>query len=381
VRVCYFGTYRTVYSRNEIMIEGLRRAGVEVVECQIPLWAGIDDRVQVALGGWAQSGFFRRVLSTYRRLLSAFRKVDDFDILMLGYPGQIDAYLARLLAWQRRKPLVLDVFMSIYLIAWERGLVARKPITGRLIWWLENVACRLPDKLILDTAEYVDWFHQTYGMPQGRFGLVPTGADDRIYQPLEPPPVRGDGQFRVLYYGTYIPLHGVDKIIQAAAQLEDHQDIVFELIGTGPEKDKAMALARELDLANVSFDGWLDKHEIPARVANVDLCLGVFGTSEQSKRTIQNKIYEGLAMRKPVITGDSPTVSHSLVHGQHVYLVPRDDPAALAQAILELKGSPDLRDRLAEQGYAHFRANFALEAIGQRTRTVLEEVLAQANRG
>jgi glycosyltransferase involved in cell wall biosynthesis len=362
------------------MIEGLRRAGVEVIECQIPLWTGIDDRVQVALGGWAQPGFFRRVLSTYRRLLSAFRKVEDFDVLMLGYPGQIDAYLARLLAWQRRRPLVLDVFMSIYLIACERGLAARKPITGRLIQWLENIACRLPDKLIIDTAEYVDWFHQTYGVHQTRFGLVPTGADDRIYQPLDSPPDRDSGRFRVLYYGTYIPLHGVDKIIQAAAQLEDHQDIVFELIGTGPEKDKAMALAEELNLANVSFDGWLDKHDIPARVANVDICLGVFGTSEQSKRTIQNKIYEGLAMRKPVITGDSPTVSRALIQGQHVYLVPRNDPAALAQAILELKGRPDLRDQLAEQGYAHFRAHFSLEAIGQRARTILEEVLAQANR-
>ena len=41
----------------------------------------------------------------------------------------------------------------------------------------------------------------------------------------------------------------------------------------------------------------------------------------------------------------------------------------------------EFRNRLAEQGYAHFQANYALEAIGQRARTILEEVLAQANRG
>ena len=33
MRVCYFGTYRAEYSRNQIMIEGLRRNGVEVIEC------------------------------------------------------------------------------------------------------------------------------------------------------------------------------------------------------------------------------------------------------------------------------------------------------------------------------------------------------------
>ena len=138
MKVCYFGTYRTAYSRNQIMIEGLRRAGVEVIECQVPLWTGIEDRVQAALGGWTRPRFLRRVLSTYRRLLAAIRPVGDFDLLMLGYPGQFDAYLARLLAWLRRKPLVLDVFMSPWLIASERGLVQRAPLTGRFLHMLEK---------------------------------------------------------------------------------------------------------------------------------------------------------------------------------------------------------------------------------------------------
>jgi hypothetical protein len=52
LRVCYFGTYRANYSRNQIMIEGLRRNGVEVVECHERLWHSLEDRVQVASGGW-----------------------------------------------------------------------------------------------------------------------------------------------------------------------------------------------------------------------------------------------------------------------------------------------------------------------------------------
>lgn len=377
MKVCYFGTYRTAYSRNQIMIEGLRRAGVEVIECQVPLWTGIEDRVQAALGGWTRPRFLRRVLSTYRRLLAAIRPVGDFDLLMLGYPGQIDVYLARLLAWQRRRPLVLDVFMSIYLIATERGLVVRKPLTGKLVWWLERIACLLPDHLILDTAEYVEWFHETYGLAQSRFSLVPTGADDRIYRPVEPPQPHAGDPFRVLYYGSYIPLHGVEHLVRAAALLRDQDDVVFELIGEGPEKEKAMTLAGQLGLTNVRFVGWLDKESLPARVAEADVCLGVFGVSEQSTRTIQNKIYEGLAMRKPVITGDSPTVSNALVHGRHAYLVPRSDPVALAEAILALKGDPELRARLAVEGHAHFQSHFTPTVLGQQTRAILEAVIGR----
>ena len=53
LRVCWFGTWREDYSRNRIMIEGLRRNGVEVVECHAALWGGIEDRVKLARGGWA----------------------------------------------------------------------------------------------------------------------------------------------------------------------------------------------------------------------------------------------------------------------------------------------------------------------------------------
>jgi len=68
LRVCYFGTYRADYSRNQIMIEGLRRSGVTVFECHEQLWRNIEDRVQVASGGWLQPRFWWRLLSTYWQL-------------------------------------------------------------------------------------------------------------------------------------------------------------------------------------------------------------------------------------------------------------------------------------------------------------------------
>jgi hypothetical protein len=77
LRVCYFGTYRQDYSRNQIMIEGLRLAGVDVIECHEPLWRGIEDRFQVASGGWLNPVFWRRVIHTYFHLLDNYRQVFD----------------------------------------------------------------------------------------------------------------------------------------------------------------------------------------------------------------------------------------------------------------------------------------------------------------
>ena len=252
LRVCYFGTYRQEYSRNQIMIEGLRQADVDVVECHEPLWDGIEDRVKAASGDWLRPGFAWRVLRTYWHLLGRYQRVADYDILVVGYPGQFDVFLARLLAWWRRKPLVWDIFMSLYLIAVERGLDKRSQITIGLLRGLEWMACRLPDRLILDTPDYAAWFEKTYGVGAQRFRLVPTGADERVFHPMLLQK-RKSHTFNVTYYGTFIPNHGVEFIVEAARMLVDDPSIQFEFIGDGPEREKSQETANHYHLSNISF--------------------------------------------------------------------------------------------------------------------------------
>lgn len=378
MRVCYFGTYRANYSRNQIMIEGLRRNGVEVIECHERLWRGLEDRVALISGGWMRPGFWWRALRTYARLLRRYRRVGDYDVLIVGYPGQFDVFLARLLSRLRHRPLVWDIFMSIYLIALERGLTEESHTTVNLIRQVERMACRLPDLLILDTTEYVAWFRAIHAVPSERFRLVPTGADDRIFKPVANE-CADDGLFRAVYYGTFIPNHGVEYIVEAARLLTDDPTISFELIGEGPDRDKAVALTQCYDLSNVDFVGWLSKEELMKRVSKADVCLGVFGITPQSLMTIQNKIYEGLAMAKPVITGDALAVRQALVHGEHLYLCERANPQALADAVRILKANADLRRRLAEGGYRLYREVFDLQHNGARYAAHLRELIERCH--
>ena len=72
LRVCYFGTYRANYTRNQILLKGLRaQENVEVYECHATLWHSIDDRVEQASGGWRSPKFIGRVLKTYWKLFHA----------------------------------------------------------------------------------------------------------------------------------------------------------------------------------------------------------------------------------------------------------------------------------------------------------------------
>jgi glycosyltransferase involved in cell wall biosynthesis len=125
----------------------------------------------------------------------------------------------------------------------------------------------------------------------------------------------------------------------------------------------------------VRFVGWLDKQALVAKVAEVDVCLGVFGTTPQSMMTVQNKIYEGLAMARPVVTGEGPAVCQVLVHGEHLYLCERANPQALADAVCTLRAASDLRQRLAKSGYHLYRAQFDLQHNGARFAAHLCELV------
>lgn len=379
LRVCYFGTYRSEYSRNRILIEGLRRNGVEVVECHEQLWRSIEDRVQTVQGRWIRPAFWLRVLRTYARLVRRHAALrGNYDVMVVGYPGQLDVFLARLLTWRSRVPLVWDVFMSIYLIAIERSLHVRSPVAVRLLRTVERIAARLPDRLILDTRQYVDWFSTTHERPPSNFRLVPTGADSDHFRPHTRPAestvVPAGSSFRVLYYGTYIPNHGVLTIVEAARRLAPHTDIRFELVGDGPQRPAAQALAERYGLDNVSFADWMDQDRLLGRIESAHLCLGVFGTTPQSLMTVQNKIYEGLAMAKPILTGDGPAVRDAFRHREHLYLCGRADPTALAAAIVELQLNAPLRAHIAQCGHQRFLCDYTVEALGRQFARHLYEL-------
>ena len=154
--------------------------------------------------------------------------------------------------------MALDLYMSLYLIAEERGIVEKSPLTGRLIKLLEGIGLRLANLLIADTEEYLAYHLRTYGLKPEKFKIVPAGADDRIFYPrpeLTPP----RDYFRVIYYGTFIPNHGVPTMIQAASRLKEHSEIRFDLYVDGPERPLAENMAAELGLDNTHFHGWIEK--------------------------------------------------------------------------------------------------------------------------
>jgi glycosyltransferase involved in cell wall biosynthesis len=119
----------------------------------------------------------------------------------------------------------------------------------------------------------------------------------------------------------------------------------------------------------------MEKDHLIGRINQADVCLGAFGVTPQSLMTVQNKIYEAMAMGKPLISGDSPAVRQVFTHGEHIYLCERASGRALADAILSLSTDNALREKIAQNGYKLYKEKYDLLNNGKRFVTHLFEVI------
>ena len=366
ITVCYFGTYRSEYSRNRIMIKGLQKNNVDVIECHENLWTGIDDRVNAVEHGIINPKLWKRMFRAYFRLFKKFKNLPDFDVLVVGYPGQFDVFFAKLLTIFKKRPIIWDVFMSIYLISIERNLHQKNPISVKSLKIIEHLALRLPEKLIIDTKQYADWFYRNYKIPFEKFCLIPTGADDDVfyldqyveYQPKE--------KFIVLYYGTFIPNHGVPYMIEAAKYLDNDPTIIFQFIGEGPELDDCQKLIKKYNLQNIELYSWMEQEELKKYIREADVVLGAFGKTPQSLMTIQNKIYEGMAMGKVVITGDSEVISDQFENYKEIVVCDREKPENLTTTIKEMLYKPEIINSISKSAINKYGYEFSTVKNGLR---------------
>ncbi|MCL5108115.1 MAG: glycosyltransferase [Chloroflexi bacterium] len=236
----------------------------------------------------------------------------------------------------------------------------------------------------MDAREHFVLFHELLGVPWAKYRQLYFGADDRQFRREKYD--HGKRVFRVLFYGKFQPLQGVEYIIKAAALLRDYRDVRFRVIGTGPDYPRVRTLAEQERLENVDFVDWVDFGRLPSEIAEADVCLGVFGTTGKVRRSIANKVIQALAVGRPVITARSPASEQLLTDEAEVLFCPPGDPAALAEAILRLRGDQALCDRLAEGGYLRYLRCCSPEAVGARAVEYLQglarrtQVLADASR-
>lgn len=345
LRVLYVGSYKPTYPRNKIFIDGLRRTGASVVEC--------NER---------GSGWLKYIKLGFRLL----RLRGTYDIMLVGFPGQEVMLMARLLS---SAPIVFDVFTSHYMgYILDRKYFSPRSVQAKIYRFLDWWSCRLADAVLLDTNAHIDFFVREFGLPRDKFHRIFLGANTDLHYSRQSS--RSSRPFTVLFWGSFIPLQGTEHIIDAAEILRD-QDIHFILIGDGQQRQHDRDDAVRRHLTHIEFPGKVSDDRLVGYIRDADICLGAFSDGEKADITIQNKIFETLASRKPLITMRTTALRELLVDGTHCLVCEKADASDLARKIIRLRDDPIFRNSITENGHQFFRNHLTEEHIGRGLASLL----------
>lgn len=356
LRLLYAGTYKPDYARNRMLLKGLKHHGiaVETVNIRQPRWA--------------------KYLRLWREIR---RQAGSHDVILIGFPGHVVVPLVWLAARRAKTPIIFDAFTSLFdaMTSARRQVRPRSP-RGACYYGLDWLACRLADVTLLDTAAHAEYLARLVGLPRKKFAVVYAGSDlpdfdiskYRNFEISKP-----DDNFLVHFHGHYSPFQGVDVIVRAAKLLED-EPVRFRLVGRGQEYPAVARIAQELKVKNVTFAPDVDPAALSGYITQSDLCLGVFGAGKP-RPVIPNKIYEALALGKPVLTARLPAMDELFTPNVHVAYCRPNDPEDLATQIRRLQNDAAWRQRLAAAGHQLYRERLTPGSIGKDLVAIIQHAL------
>lgn len=283
--------------------------------------------------GFKGKSYPKRLLKVYGKLL--FRSVKSYDTVFIGFAPQLILPLFKFK--MRKKEVVMDFFISVYdTMVNDRKKFKADSIAGKLCMWLDKKCIRRADYIISDTKAHGDYFSREFGVKREKIETLYLKADTSIYYEREQiKPEKLKDKFIVLYFGSVLPLQGVEVIMQAMELLKKEKDIHFYFIG--PVRDSI----KKTQSDNIEYIHWLSQEDLATYISYSDLCLaGNFNKDiMKAKRTIPGKAYIYEAMGKKMILGDN-SATRELYHEDELrYFVKMGDSKALADKILEIKNS------------------------------------------
>ncbi|MBA3946469.1 MAG: glycosyltransferase family 4 protein [Herpetosiphonaceae bacterium] len=215
------------------------------------------------------------------------------------------------------------------------------------------------------------------------YGRVPTvvfnGFDPAHFAP-QPPNLALRAQWArpdepvALWVGRLQPWKGIQYAIEALALVPPERKLQLLIAGEGTYRASLEALIHRLQLQDrVHLLDALPHREVRRYFAIADMVLGTSFASE----TFGMVLCEALACARPVISSDWAGFREVVLDGVTGWVVPRQQPAALAAAMLVVLDHPIEAARRAEQGRARVNQLFTWAAVTGRVEAVYERLLAR----
>ena len=350
-RVLWWGRFDPGYSRNRVYISLFKKLG------------------------WDVDFFFVKISPRFGDVEAFLRGLDSRpkpDLVWVPVARQRDIAAACRWAHRRGIPVVFDPMIS----AWDKKVLEQKKwnadeLRAKRLLKRERKLMAMSDLVCWDTSCHVDFCAEYLGVPRERLRVLLTGTDEQVFKPQAPVSPH-DGDFRVLYHGAYLPLHGTEHIVEAARMTEG-MGIHWDFLGWGAYK--AQTEAKAAGIKNITFLDKVPYVEVPRVICEHDVVLGVFGTTAKAARVIGNKVYECMACCRPTINEYCTGYPQQAHDCKAIKFVPAGDAAAIVKAVLEYRDDWGNRESYFAAAREFFERHLSMAVIENQLKEIVSEVV------
>jgi glycosyltransferase involved in cell wall biosynthesis len=256
----------------------------------------------------------------------------------------------------------------------------------RALKFLEKISLAFADQVLTINKPIEDLFVRRSGMPRSKSTIIMNSADEARF-PGSPAStaaqVGGErDHFAMMYHGTLTEIYGLDIAIEAFAQAQEQMPgAELWILGSGPQRDGLIALAKERGLVSkVIFPGQVPSAEIPRWLDRCTVGILPIRRDVFLDYAFPNKLPEFVITGKAVIVSRLNAIRSYFSDDALAYFEP-NNAADLAREMIRVYGDPQLRARLARNAgeeYVPIRWSVMkeryLRLVGQMAGTEFEPV-------
>ena len=328
---------------------------------------------------WRLGNYFSFVFTAF--WVGTF-KLKRSDVLFVESPPLFLGITALLLARMKRAKLVFNVSDLWPESAVQLGLVTNPLliglstrlemrcyrnsalITGQTKGIVANIKARCPEKEVI-------WLPNGVDLDAIRKAEATEGAMTRLQ--IRP------GTLVLVYAGILGHAQGLEVIMDAALRLKDRTDVLFLLIGEGPDRVMLQELQAQRGLANVRFLGRIDRAEVLAILKESDAVVVPLRRNDLFLGAIPSKVFEALALSKPVLLGvDGEARDLFIREGEAGLFFEPENGDALAEAVRRYADDRGLVQLHGANGARYVRSYFDRTAISARLLEALQRITGRS---
>jgi glycosyltransferase involved in cell wall biosynthesis len=210
--------------------------------------------------------------------------------------------------------------------------------------------------------------------------VIPNGVSPSDFSPSPRP--RREGRVPILLYiGTLADWQGLDVLLKALPKILEQQAVRLHIVGRGRSRQRKQ-LAKQIRKLGVEesviVQPAVPHHEVPAVIAESDICLAPLGLNDRNvtQGACPIKVLEYMASSRPLIASNIPIVRELVREDVDALLFSPNDPEDLARQVLILLNDYELSKRLADSATERALTNFTWHEAQKKLIKVYDKLLS-----